>query len=91
MEDLHIPCILWFQGDPPADPTDFADPIRIPFTIRRRPEPPTPTGAPRSNLPDADSSRHAMGCGPAIMVSQSTGHLSPNAVTNIRLATVRVR
>ena len=91
MEDLRIPCVLWFQGDPPADPTDFADPIRIPFTVRRDPGTRTLTGAPETNMPDAGPSRNATGDGSASMVSQPTGDPSPSAVTDTRLATVRVR
>lgn len=33
MDDIHIPCIVWFHGDPPPDLSQFSDPIRIPFTF----------------------------------------------------------
>ena len=35
MDDIHIPCIVWFHGDPPPDLSHMADPIRIPFMFRR--------------------------------------------------------
>lgn len=54
MDDIRIPCIVWFHGDPPPDLSGFTDPIRIPFTLlpREREQSviladryPTPSGA----------------------------------------------
>lgn len=36
MDDIRIPCIVWFHGDPPPDLSGYSDPIRIPFTLRAR-------------------------------------------------------
>ena len=36
MDDIRIPCIVWFHGDPPPDLSGISDPIRIPFTLRAR-------------------------------------------------------
>lgn len=45
MDDIHIPCIVWFHGDPPPELSQFSDPIRIPFTFR----PHADAGSPGSN------------------------------------------
>ena len=41
MDDIRIPCIVWFHGDPPPDLSGYSDPIRIPFTLRTRAEEPS--------------------------------------------------
>jgi len=33
MDDLRIPCVLWFPGDPPPDLSGFAEPIRLPVRV----------------------------------------------------------
>lgn len=33
MDDLVIPCILWFPGDPPPDLSGFAEPICFPVRV----------------------------------------------------------
>jgi len=54
VDDIRIPCIVWFHGDLPPDLSGFTDPIRIPFTLRAREREqsfipadryPTPSGA----------------------------------------------
>ena len=35
MDDIRIPCIVWFHGDPPPDLSGISNPIRIPFVLRR--------------------------------------------------------
>ena len=34
MEEIRMPCIVWFPGDPAPDVSGFSDPIRVPFTFR---------------------------------------------------------
>ena len=50
MDDIHIPCIVCFHGDPPPDLSGISDPIRIPFTIHRYGDPQPPTAAHESNM-----------------------------------------
>jgi hypothetical protein len=33
MDDLRIPCVLWFPGDPPPDLSGFAEPICFPVRV----------------------------------------------------------
>ena len=54
MDDIHIPCIVWFHGDPPPDLSGISDPIRIPFTLRARLK--EPSGLPTEHVADASGS-----------------------------------
>ena len=36
MDDIHIPCIVSFHGDPPPDLSHMVAPIRIPSLFHRR-------------------------------------------------------
>jgi hypothetical protein len=55
MDDLRIPCLLWFPGDPPPDLSGFAEPIRLPVRVVWRAdaaaEQPVPTEPPPQAQP----------------------------------------
>ena len=34
MDDLRVPCLIWFDGDPPPDLSGLSQLVRIPFMRR---------------------------------------------------------